>query len=123
MGHRLVRYGLSRLFGEVDEDGGGLHSNILVFARSLVFDARSRLYKRVELLKFRRALVTRPHISGLDVVREPALLEHDEDLLHVRAGQGIKIDHRIVSPGRTAGLRLLSIDDGDGRVSDPADPT
>jgi hypothetical protein len=34
-----------------------------------------------------------PDVDGLEIVFEPALLEHDEDFLHVGAGQSIEIDH------------------------------
>jgi hypothetical protein len=50
---------------------------------------------RIELLEIGRMVRGSPDIDGLEIVLEPALLEHDENFLHVRAGQSIEVDHGV----------------------------
>ena len=52
-----------------------------------------------------RELLALPHVDGLEVVRQPAFLEHEEDLLHVGAGERVKIDHGCVSAWRDPAKR------------------
>jgi len=54
-------------------------------------------------------LVALPHVDQLAVVGQLALLEHDEDFLHVRRGQRVEVDHGVrsrVKGPRTFGRSL-----------------
>jgi hypothetical protein len=88
-----MRDELAGLFGEVDQDRARLDHRVRLPAWSVAVDNRGHLQQWIDFGKFGRELLARPHVNGLDIVGQPAFLEHDEDLLHVRAGQRIKVNH------------------------------
>jgi hypothetical protein len=84
---------LAGFLGEIDQDRARLDHRVRLSARSVAVDDRRHLQQRIDLGKFGRELLARPHVDRLDIVGQPAFLEHDEDLLHVRASQRIKVNH------------------------------
>src|SRR5581483_4311125 len=81
-------------FGEIKQDRARLEHRIGLSAGALVVDDDGNLAVRIELFELRLVLLALPHVDGLDGVGEAKLLEQDEDLLHVRTGEGVKVDHR-----------------------------
>ncbi len=94
---RIVRDELAGLLGKIEQNRARFDHRIGRAAGAFAVDDRRDFLQRIDLGEFRRELVALPHVDDLGVVGQFALLEHDEDLLHVRRGQRVEVDHLAVS--------------------------
>src|SRR5262249_56157967 len=79
---------------EIEEDRGGFDYGVGRSSRAVAVDDCRHFQQRIDPGKLRRELLTGPHVHWFDVVGQPAFLKHDENLLHVRTGQRVKVDHK-----------------------------
>src|ERR1700722_19100762 len=83
----------SGLLAEIHQDRAGLEHGIGLAARAIAVDDHGNFRVRIDLDEIGSVLLALPHIDEMLLVGQLGLLEHNVDLLHVRAGQRIKVDH------------------------------
>jgi hypothetical protein len=81
------------LVGEIHQDRARLEHGVGLAARSLVIDDHRNLTVGIERAELGREMVALPDVDGNGAVGQLQLFEHDEDLLHVRAGEHVEVDH------------------------------
>src|SRR5262245_7597671 len=89
----ILRQELPGLLGKVEQDRARLEHRVWLSARALVIDDGGNLVVRIDLQELGLVLLARPDVDEVLLVGQPGLFEHDVDLLHVRAGQCVEIDH------------------------------
>jgi hypothetical protein len=85
------------LLGEIKKDRAGFDDGVGLSRGTVRIHDRRHFVQRIDLAEFRAELVAFPHVHDLGIVGQLAFLEHDENLLRVRAGQRVEVDHRGVS--------------------------
>src|ERR1700733_3376052 len=92
---QAVRQISAGFVGKIDEDGAGLEDRKRI-APILwaVIDDRRHAIVRGNRQKFRPKLLTLADIDGHDPIRKPGLLKEDRDLVAIRRGPIVEIDHR-----------------------------
>ena len=91
---RVPGHELAGLLGEIHQDRAGFEHRVRLATRPVLIDDHRNLLVRIELLEVgRECCRARPDVDRLEIIRQPALLEHDENLLHVGAGQSVEVDH------------------------------
>ena len=114
---------LSGLATEVKQNGARLEYRDRSTVRTFGIDDRRHAVVGRDCEKFRVELIALPDIDEMQLVREPAFLEHDRDLPPVRRGPIIKLDRfglrhlallpslpRCVSKNRAASRTIPAVD-------------
>ena len=84
---------LAGLGRQIEEHGAGFRERERFPVGPLLVDHRRNLVVRRDGEEFRLELLARADIDGMHLVLEAGLLEHDVDLVSVRRGPGIEVDH------------------------------
>ena len=91
---RLLGQEFSRFVAEIDQAGGGFEDRDVLAAGAVAVDDRGHLVVGADLQELGLELVALADVDGMDVPLQPALLEHDMNLVPVGRGPRIAIDHR-----------------------------
>ncbi len=88
------RHQPSGLLDEIEQDRAGFEqADRLAAADGIVVDDRRDLVVRRFLEKIRFELLVLDEVHGNDLIRQPGLLQEHRDLVAVRCGPVVKIDH------------------------------
>jgi hypothetical protein len=91
---RIARQELPRLLGEIEQHGAGFeHRDRLAAAGRRAIDQRGDAVVRGDGEEFRLELLALADVHRHEVVGQPGLLEEDRDLVAVRRGPIVEVDH------------------------------
>ena len=91
-GPLVGRIELAGLAAEILQDGARLEHRDRLAARAVGIDDRRHAVVRRDRQELRLELVAPADVDGLDLVGEPALLQHDGDLVPVGRGPVVQLD-------------------------------
>src|SRR5581483_9648824 len=83
------------LVGEVEQDRAGFEKRERLSAGAVVVDDRRDPVVRADAQELRFELVALPYVDGMNAVLETGFLERDVNLVSVRGGPGIDVDHAV----------------------------
>ena len=89
---------LAGLVGEIEQDRAGLDDGVGLPARTVMIDDGWNLAVGIDLKELGRELIALPDVDKLGVIGKFEFLERDENLLNIRTGKCIKIDHGAALP-------------------------